>query len=284
MHRLIYLLFVFLTLPSIAIAEWRYLPDGSELIVEPFAVATAEGGYHSFGVYCRVGTVTAFTQGYVAQAGSDEPAALSINVDGTNFEIPGTKVPPSGLWRASISPELVAALQRGNLVRVRPSGQDGFQYSLRGSSRAIDQAIADCQSDASSQTATLQTGSDFDLDATLQELCNGGYSLADGAALEGLIDDDELTDTVLDYAGIQCDDPSIGRGAGYCGINMCSIAIHLTSRSEPTILLGVAPTLVPRAFGKSALRTIGLRPACPDGALDCTIDWRLTSTGLERVQ
>lgn len=150
---------------------------------------------------------------------------------------------------------------------------------MRGSSRAIDQAVAECSGNASRQTA-----SGFNLDATLQELCSGGYSLTEGSVLEGRIDDDEMIDTVLDYAGIRCDDPLKGRGAGNCGINMCSIDIYLSGRKDPATILGVAPTLVPRAFGRSALRTIGLRPACADNALDCTIDWRLTSAGLERVQ
>jgi hypothetical protein len=284
MNNFIYLLFALLTLSSPVTAEWRYLPDGSELIVEPFAIATAEGGYHSFGVYCRMGAVTAFTQGYAAEGGAEQPATLSIDVDGSTFDILATRVPPDGFWRGNISPELVAALRRGNWAGVQPNEQNGFQYSLSGSSRAIDQAIADCQSNVSGQTSTPQTGPDFDLHATLQELCNGGYSLAEGSVLQGLIDDDDSIDTILDYAGIQCDDPSIGRGAGYCGINMCNITTYLSGRSDPVTILGAAPKLVPRAFGRSALRTIGLRPACPDGALDCTIDWRLTSTGLERVQ
>lgn len=286
MSRLIPIVVALFTFPSTVIAEWRYLPDGSELIVEPFAVATAEGGYHSFGVYCRSGAMTAFTQGYSAQAGVEQPAVLTINVDGTTFDVPATKVPPDGLWRGSIPSELVDALQAGTMASVQPSEQDGFQYSLRGSSRAIEQAVANCQGEASEQAATVQIGSpDFDLDTTLRELCGGGgYSLADGSVMEGLIDEDEVLDTVLDYAGIQCDDPSFGRGAGYCGINMCSIALYLSGQSDPEIILGVSPTLVPRAFGRSALRTIGLRPACPDNALDCTIDWRLTATGLERMQ
>lgn len=272
----------FFAVTASAKADWNYVPHGSWVAEGPTARGIAGSGVHALLATCVNGTPFIYTSGYASEAGANRTESFSIEVDGVRHTVTGTHAPPDGLWTGTAPSALIAALRQGRRAEVRVPGQRSVRYSLRGSSRALARALAACSSPGSaasagsSDPATSEVGGDV-----IAAACSGGYTLAKGSELQGDLDGDGQVDKVLDWAGVACGDRSKGRGAGFCGINMCRIDVMLSSTGVRQEILGVSPSLTSRAFGGVALRTFALRPSCPEGALECQIDWRWTGTELE---
>lgn len=265
---------------SAALADWTFAPAGNWVSETPTALGTSMQGVHAVQVTCAQGALFIYTNGYPATPGQNRQSSFAIVVDGQSFRVTGEHSPPDGLWTGTPPPGLIEALRRGRVADVTPEGQPTVRLSLSGSSSAIGRALEGC---AGAQAAAPQ-GRIVLTGALIADACGGGYELAEDAELTGLLDGDDKPDIVLDWAGVTCADRSKGRGAGRCGANMCTISVLLTETQSEQPLLGLKPEITSRGFGKSALRTLALRPSCPDDALECFVTWRWTGTALEPVR
>ncbi len=268
-------------------ADWTLAPNGNWISQTPTAIGVSVDGVKALSLTCANGSPLIYTSGYPATPGQNRQDSFTVIVEGRDFPVTGEHSPPDGLWTGTPPAGLVEALKKGRVADIRPPGQGKVRMSLKGSSRAIDAALAGCMpvaDQASSPPTGGGTGRIVLTGALIAEACGGAFDIADGAELTGLLDGDDKPDIVLDWAGVTCADRSRGRGAGRCGINMCSVEVFFTQTQSSQQLLGLQPQIVNRAFGKSALRTLALRPSCPDGALECVVDWRWTGTRLEPAQ
>ena len=267
---------------SAAAADWQLVPQGGWVSERPTARGTAESGVHVLSITCREGVPFLFTLGYPAKAGAERTEAFEVEVDGRRFALEGLHVPPDGLWTAVPSRSLIVALRAGSVARVTPPGQAMQTVRLRGSSRAITGALAEC---GPPMTATAPvSGRIVQFGQLIAEACGGGYRLADGAELTGDLDGDGREDVVLDWAGVTCDDRSKGRGAGFCGAALCRIEVLLTGPPAVQQLMGHRPRLLRRAFKLVVLQTTTMGSSCGGGAQTCTVDWRFDGRQLEAVR
>lgn len=265
---------------SSALADWSFTPAGSWVSETPTAIGVSVQGVHALQITCSKGAPFIYTNGYLAKPDDNRESSFAIVVDGQSFHVTGEHSPPDGLWAGIPGPGLIDALRRGRVADVTPEGQATVRLSLSGSSDAIGQALEGC---AAAETSAAP-GRIVLTGALIADICGGGYDLAEGAELTGLLDGDDRPDIVLDWAGVTCVDRSKGRGAGRCGMNMCTISVFLTETQSEQPLLGLKPEIASRGFGRSALRTLALRPSCPDDALECSVTWRWTGTKLEPVR
>lgn len=261
-------------------ADWSLSPSGNWVSKTPTAIGVSVQGTHAVQVTCDDGAPLIYTSGYPAKPGDNRESSFSIVVNGQSFRVTGEHSPPDGLWSGTPPPGLVDALRRGRVADITPDGQATVRLSLGGSSAVIGQALEGCAAtkSAASPGKIALTG------ALITDACGGGYDLAEGAELTALLDEDDKPDIVLDWSGVSCHDRSKGRGAGRCGMSMCTISVFLTKPQSEHPLLGMKPEITSRGFGKSALRTLALRPSCPDDAPECFVIWRWTGTKLEPVQ
>ncbi|MEE4189776.1 MAG: hypothetical protein V2I76_15205 [Roseobacter sp.] len=268
---------------QMAAANWELRQGPTDFIETDHAFGASASG-QTLNVFCSDGVETIMAWGYPAQPGRERTEAFIVNVSGQEFVVQSTRVPPDGFWRGAAPAGLIEALRHGNWAEVAVPGAVSIMIDLAASSRAIDAALANCRADSVSRPPTGQfdasAPSRAAVESAIELACQGPYTLDEGALLSGLIDTDDVADFVLDWAGVICQSNAMGRGAGNCGINMCQISVALSAQ-DSTVVLGVAPELVIDAFGRARLRTVALRPSCPDGALDCTVLWQLTSDGLE---
>lgn len=267
---------------SAAAAEWQLAPQGGWVSDQPTARGTAESGTTVLSITCRQGAPFLFTLGYPAKPGAERIEAFVVDVDGQRFAPEGLHVPPDGLWTAVPSGSLIDALRAGSVARVTPPGQATQTVPLRGSSRAITGALADC-GPVNAQSAPA-SGRILQFGQLIAEACGGGYRLAEGAELTGDLDGDGREDVVLDWAGVTCDDRSKGRGAGFCGAALCRIEVLLSGPPTVQQLTGHKPRLLNRAFGRVALQTTTMGRSCGGGAQTCMFDWRFDGQKLEPVR
>lgn len=265
---------------SAALAEWSFAPAGNWVSETPTAIGVSVQGAHAVQITCAGGAPFIYTNGYPAKPGDNRESSFSIVVDDQSFQVTGEHSPSDGLWTGAPPPGLIDALRRGRVADVTPEGQSTVRLSLSGSSDAIGRALEGC---AAAETSAAP-GRIVLTGALIADACRGGYELTEGAELTGLLDGDDQPDIVLDWAGVTCADRSQGRGAGRCGVNMCTISVFLTETQSEQPLLGLKPEIASRGFGRSALRTLALRPSCPDDALECFVTWRWTGTKLEPVR
>ena len=265
-------------------ADWNFVATGNWVSETPTARGVGRTGVHALFATCVNGAPFLYTSGYAAVAGQNRTETFQVTVDGARFSVTGTHAPPDGLWTGTASPDLIDALKRGRQADVRVPGQNRIRYSLRGSSRALGRALAACTRSASA-SRPASSSADGDRKANLNDIvaqaCGGEYHIASTSDLSGDLDGDGAPDRILDWAGVRCLDRSKGRGAGFCGASMCRIDIALSSSGQHQQLLGLNPELKRRAFGSVALRTLSVRPSCPDNALECRVDWRWRDGKLE---
>ena len=71
--------------------------------------------------------------------------------------------------------------------------------------------------------------------------CGGSASIDPHYLSRGDLDDDGLTDWVLDWGGVTCNDasPAIMRGAGFCGAALCSVDVYRGNGAEVAGFLGM---------------------------------------------
>nr|WP_067293714.1 hypothetical protein [Marinobacterium profundum] len=284
--RMIFLVFSLLC-AKLAMADWNFSTTSHTVLESPTAFGVSVDGARSLALTCVDGNPLIFAHGYPAVPGANRQDSFAIVVDGQSFTVTGEHAPPDGLWSGAPTADLIAALKKGRIADVTPVRQPTMRVPLKGSSIAIDAALERCAPVSRSQAGnvggnsvskTVLTG------ALIAQACAGDYQIAEGAELTGQLDGDDKPDIMLDWAGVSCADASKGRGAGRCGINMCTIEVFFTQTQKGQQLLGHKPQILQRAFGKSALRTLALRPSCPGGALECWIDWRWNGTELEAVR
>ncbi|MEL6682090.1 MAG: hypothetical protein AAFQ09_05530 [Pseudomonadota bacterium] len=266
-----------------ALADWDIQAGPTDLIPSTFAFGVSETG-QTLSVFCNDGVPNIMAWGYPAQAGASRQEALDIIVSGERFTVTTTHVPPDGYWVGPAQDSLIEALQNGRVVTMIPVSATDTEISLRGSSRTISSALSGCGNvvQTTADTAPTPPPDRTQINAEIAAACGGEFVLDDAALLTGLIDGDDIPDFVLDWAGVTCQASDLGRGAGNCGINMCQISVVLSERDNE-VVLGLAPELVPDAFGRARLKTVALRPSCSDGALDCVFLWNLTDEGLEAM-
>lgn len=268
-----------------ALADWSFAPAGNWVSETPTAIGVSDDGTHGLHVTCAGGAPFLYANGYPARSGANTQESFAVVVDGARFGVTGEHSPPDGLWTGRPPQALIDALKAGSRAEIVIGGQAGVALNLRGSSRAIGSALGGCGPAQSAATAPPAGQQDQVLAAVLiTEECGGAFELAEGSEMLGLLDGDDQPDVVLDWAGVTCADASKGRGAGRCGINMCTISVFLTELQAEQPLLGLKPEIVARGFGRQALRTLALRPSCPDNALECFVTWRWTGTELEAVR
>ncbi|MBY8974289.1 hypothetical protein KHP62_00620 [Rhodobacteraceae bacterium NNCM2] len=267
----------------LALADWQLAPNGNWVSETPTAIGVSVDGVKALSLTCADGKPLIYANGYPAISGANRQDSFSVVVGNQTFTVSGEHSPSDGLWTGVPSAGLIAALKKGRVADVTPSGQPRTRLSLKGSSKAIDAALTGCAPAGGS--AGAGGGSNVVLTgALIADACGGDFQLADGAELTGLLDEDDKPDIVLDWAGVTCADRSKGRGAGFCGINMCTIEVFMTKSQSRQQVLGLQPQIVSRAFGKSALRTLALGRSCPGQATECFVDWRWTGSKLEPVR
>ena len=129
---------------SAALADWKYVQTGTWFSETPTAFGRSTAGFHALHLTCRSGDLVIYINGYPAKAGEERPDELKILVGGQAFDVQVTRSPPDGLWYGTAAPGLIAALKRGRTARVLPAGNNFSEFSLRGSSKTIDRALAGC--------------------------------------------------------------------------------------------------------------------------------------------
>lgn len=290
--------------PSVSVADWQVSAFGSEIFPYLTAYGLGDSGFHTLALFCDGEQAKLYTQGYPAQAGALRSEQLVIQVDGQTYVVDAQHEPPDGLWVGSADTALISALRTGNRAFVQPASAPGQNFALKGSGRSIEEALADCLNNGAAQPEpallplpkltplpNAQANTAIQLPAVLNSeitaACSGPYTLAPSAVQTGLIDQDNLPDTVLDWAGVSCASNTGGtvssRGAGMCGAANCRIDVYLTTSARLSSLFGVGPTLVQDAAGRSVLQTVSVGN-CRDGALDCVFRWRPTAQGMEVVR
>lgn len=140
----------------------------------------------------------------------------------------------------------------------------------------------DARAGGDSSTVTMRAS----VDARIQEACRGSSTLGDGALQMLQIDDDDLPDLVLNWGLVDCADPSIGVGAGSCGMHMCSHDIYLSSAwqvgdwPKSILALGVLPG---DPVNGIALRSTRMGGPCPRAEI-CETVWRWTGSDIEAIR
>lgn len=272
---------------SVTVAEWRVGPGSEIFLGTDSAFGVSHQGVHAVGIMCRNNAPMLWTQGYPSAAGANREESFEVSVDGRSFALTGEHAPPDGLWTGEPSTELIDALKAGSNASVKIPRQIVATYSLRGSSRALGRVLADCSaaSDAKTEPETETARSRVILTGQLiANACGGSFTFADGAEFTGFLDGDDKPDIVLDWGGVTCDDPSKGRGAGFCGAALCTIEVALTQTQSRRQILGLDPERVDRGFGRHALKTNTQGAACGGGAQACQVIWRWTGKSLEAIR
>ncbi|CTQ51290.1 hypothetical protein JDO7802_03329 [Jannaschia donghaensis] len=278
---------------SATLADWQLAPQGGWISDRPTARGSAENDAFVLSLTCREGAPFLFTLGYPARAGETREEAFVVEVDGRSFEPFGEHYPPDGLWTATPSADLIAALKAGNVARVAPPDQQPQIIRLRGSSRAIEGALADCALVSASDVPSaadqdapgeVPYGTTVQFGQLIASTCGGGYSLAVGAEETADLDGDGREDVVLDWAGVTCDDRTKGRGAGFCGAALCRIDVLLTGPGTHQQMMGLKPRFVRRIFDKVALRTTTTGATCGGPTQICEVDWRFDGRKLEATR
>ncbi|MEM9435443.1 MAG: hypothetical protein AAGA15_00260 [Pseudomonadota bacterium] len=269
-------------LPMDALADWRTGPGSEILAGTTSAFGVTELGVGALGVMCRAGEPFIWTQGWApAAAGADRQEAFQVSVGGQLHTVTGQHAPPDGLWTGRSTAALIDALKAGSTAIVATQSAGSVSVSLRGSSRAINSVLSDCEGRVDADATRDSGGGPILFDQLIAQMCGGGYALVPGAKLSGLLDDDDQPDLVLDWGGVTCDDRSKGRGAGFCGTALCTIEVALTQTQSRQQMLGVNPEVVARAFGAQALKTTTQGRSCGGPAQTCDVIWIWNGTELE---
>ncbi|MEM7527265.1 MAG: hypothetical protein AAF416_06255 [Pseudomonadota bacterium] len=124
-----------------ASAEW-FTADGNALLPGvPTAAGTSSDGATRVAITCLSGKTPVF----VLETGSEDgpPAGdVTLAIDGQPFVIEARR--EDTLWVGTASPRLISALARGiRLAAVTPGASETI-VSLRGSARALGEALAGC--------------------------------------------------------------------------------------------------------------------------------------------
>lgn len=279
LRMLAILCFIVVLFPVSASAQWKLGP-GLELLegtTSAFGVSTR--GYYGLGVTCKNGQPYVWTQVGSAQGGAIHKDSFAIVVDGQSFTINADRYPGDAFWGGDAPAGLVDALKSSSLARVEATDVPPVQFRLNGSARALNQALSKCgAADRSTPTTANQNKS---LQSLIETACGGGYTLRQGAKITANLDADNVPDTILDWAGVTCDDKTKGRGAGFCGAALCVIEVALTQTQNRQQILGVQPKVIARGFGRQALQTTTMGQTCGGPAQTCDVIWRWTGSLLE---
>lgn len=129
-----------------ALADCNFTRTGTWFSETPTAFGLSTAGFHALHLTCRSGGPVIYISGYPAHAGEERPDRLKIVVDGQAFDVRVTRSPADRLWYGAPAPGLIDALKRGRTARILPTGNNFSEFSLRGSSKAIDRVLAGCGS------------------------------------------------------------------------------------------------------------------------------------------
>ncbi|MEM6356513.1 MAG: hypothetical protein AAF844_12640 [Pseudomonadota bacterium] len=124
-----------------AFADWA-VQDGNALLPGiPTAAAASGDGDMNFGVVCLSGKTPIFV---IDTGRADGPPSgdVTLAVDGRAEVVEARR--EDDLWIGSASPRLISALARGIRLAVLPPGETETIISLRGSARAIGEALTGC--------------------------------------------------------------------------------------------------------------------------------------------
>lgn len=269
-------------LPLKATANWQVGP-GSEIFAgTQSAFGVTDRGVGALGLQCRNGQPFLWTQGWAAAAaGADREESFQVKVDGNSFSVTGLHTPPDGLWTGRPPQGLINALKAGSSAVITTQRAGSVGVTLRGSSKAISRVLATCSTPNQARRTPEPEGRIVLFGQLISTMCGGGYTLAEGAEFTGRLDGDDTPDLILDWSGVTCDDPSKGRGAGFCGAALCTIEIALSQTQSRQQILGVKPQLVERAFGAQALKTTTQGATCGGPAKTCEVLWIWNGTKLE---
>jgi hypothetical protein len=255
-------------LAASAQAQWRVVPpQDHDAYISTTAKAFTVGssGYHALGVTCRDGGAILYTLGYPASPGA-AAATIDLIVDGRSLRLPGQLFRTDGFWVGALTPEVLATLQGGAVATLVLPGHPPIAYALQGAAAAMAQALAACPAATARPTGPALPP---EFVQTLTQICRGAFEVDPRAYVVGDVDGDGVGDRMLDFAGLSCADPSIGRGGGSCGINQCTIWVQSSRSGITQVFLGLGPTAVVLGSGQAALKITNLRPSCPGGAMSC---------------
>ncbi|QHQ34204.1 hypothetical protein [Algicella marina] len=198
------------------------------------------GSFSEIAVFCEGGQpFVLFDDGQVYQ-GDTRQGRLSISVDGRDFSRVAEFIPHGhvSFWKVDPGAGLLDALMAGSTVTVVSDNRgDAFSFSLRGSSAAISQAVRACGGQAVASAGGQGGGGELSPDllaARIREVCRGPSTLEQGAIASGDIDRDGRADYLLDWSKVDCADRSVGRGGGFCGMQMCSVDVYASSVWTPS--------------------------------------------------
>lgn len=218
----------FLTLTSIqlgtpASAQWQYTPYGDEIFGAPAGFAVMQGT--ALSVLCSDGAPLLVVNTDLSPAGwENRPAGLGVTVDGQRYDLPATYVPSEAMVYAKPDQSLLRALKMGSSVTVSSAEVGQWTTGLRGSSKAIDQALASCAapsgaaaSGAAPDLAALRAALTQELMPECRQLGGTEVVFENGAFRAS------GNDVTADFHYISCPG-AVGissLGVGYCGAAQC---------------------------------------------------------------
>ncbi|ETX30222.1 hypothetical protein [Roseivivax isoporae] len=270
---------------------WSYAAQTEFQDNVAWVYGTVTGAQSEFGVDCSGGTAMVYFADGLLHAGDTRQGRVALSVDGRDFSREGTFEPLGHVawWRMDAGDGLLEALRAGRSVSVRGDVNDRFfTFGLRGSSAAIGQVLAACGGAGAGAPVAAADASGLGPAvprARIEEACRGPFD-ADGAIAEVRIDGDDAPDFVLDWSRVTCANPAVGRGGGYCGMQMCTLDVYASSTwrpgsfPQPILALGWA---VPGPGADHAFETTVPGGACPGGG-PCTRHWNWTGGALDAVR
>ncbi|MEP6020883.1 MAG: hypothetical protein ABJ251_20595 [Paracoccaceae bacterium] len=184
-----------------------------------------------------------------------------------------------GIWEVSISAAdaLIAKLGTTEAF-VLAAGEDAArQFPADGLANAISQSIKTCEvawaavESTGPNTASVSSPPKASplfatAHADIMRICNGSYTAADGAFLQGQIDQDETDDFVVWWSNISCNSAF---PRPLCGASHCSAKIYLPTVSTPMDLLAQTVSVQALTNGKVGLNLVGRFDSCGVNSLGC---------------
>lgn len=123
------------------------------------------------------------------------------------------------------------------------------------------------------------------LEAQAREACAGPVVFGPATITLAEIDGDGRTDLLFDWSRVSCSNGG-PRGAGFCGMHMCSVDLYASSvyapGGYPQGILALEFDVQPRG-SDIILRTTSMGGSCPFAEV-CEAGWRWTGAALEPVR
>lgn len=207
---------------------------------------------------------------------------FTLTVGATTVSVPAhhdSEGAEQGWWAAFPAP-IVTAIATGAQLTIQPAGRYPSHYALIGAPAALAQVQAACTAAATPAAANgALTPAAVQADVTRD--CGGPFTMREGGFVQTDLDLDGQWDYLIDYGSIDCADRSKGRGAGFCGMQMCSLNVYVSSvwhpGGQPQYLLAVGFDVWPSPH--LPLKTHRMGGDCPFSTV-CTTDWHWNGSQL----